>query len=137
MKEMNVLEFREFLKERFGLEIPTWIELARDKGSAIRAYSKDLGKAEIGGYKGVVIYSKKTGIHGDFIQLIGKGSKNNFKLDMNESRKFASGMEISKKLITKRGPVILFNDLGILGIGTYEAGKIFPKIGEKRRRKIE
>lgn len=135
---MRPKEFEDFLKERFGIELPKDIQLSRDKGSAIRVYSTSLNSINLRGSRGFVAYSKKTGISNEFIQIFGKRAKNNIvRLNEEEALGFADGDIVRKKVFIKKGPVIVSYKEHVLGIATFEQGKLFPKVKGKRRRGIE
>ena len=131
-------EFREYLKERFGLELPKEVQLSRDKGSAIRIYSTSLNSADIRGSRGFVAYSKKTGVSNDFIQLFGSIAKKNIvKVNEDEAWSFANGEGFKKKIFIKKGPVIISYKNFVLGVAMFEGGFFYSKIKGKRRRGME
>ncbi len=130
-------EFKEFLKERFGLELPKKIQLFRDKGSAIRVASISSNSIVLNGSKGFVAHSKKTGLSNDFIQLFGKrAKKGSVQLTELEALKFANGEKITKKIFIKKGPVIISYKGHILGVATFDGRILHPKVKGKRRRKV-
>ena len=140
---MQPKEFRKYLLDRFGLELPENIVLSRGVGSSIRIYTQTLNNfpiktLRIKAYRGFIVYSKKTGISNEFIQLFGKNAKKNvFDLEEAEARSFAAGKKIEKRLRALKGPVILRFRGHIIGLAMFDGRYLFPKIKSKRRRKIE
>lgn len=134
---MRPKEFEEVLKERFGLVLPNSVQLSRDKGSAIRIYSTSLNSINLGGSRGFVVYSKKTGISNDFIQMFGNLAKKNIiQLNEREALGFANGEKIRKKILLRKGPVIVSYKNYILGTGMYDGRVLHSKVKGKRRRRI-
>lgn len=131
-------EFREYLKERFGLELPKEVQLSRDKGSAIRIYSTSLNSADVRGSRGFVAYSKKTGVSNDFIQLFGNLAKKSIvKVNEEEAWDFANGEKFKKRIFIKKGPVIISHKNIILGVAMFDGWVLHSKIKGKRRRGME
>jgi len=131
-------EFEAYLKEQFGLTLPENVQLSRDKGSAIRIYSRSLNSIQIRGSRGFVAYSKKTGLSSDFIQIFGKlATKNIVKLDKEDAYAFVYGEEIRKKIHMKKGTLIVKYKDYVLGVGTFDGRILHSKIRGKKRRNIE
>lgn len=135
---MRPKEFEDFLKERFGMDLPKSIQLSRDKGSAIRIYSTSLNSIELRGSRGFVVHSKKTGISNDFIQMFGHlGKKNKIELNEDEALDFAFGEKIRKKIFLKKGPIIVCFKNHVIGVGMFDGRFLHSKVKGKRRRGMD
>jgi len=129
---------RQFLLERFGLELPSHMHIMKTKMQGIRVYSEDIDKHEISGLRGFACYSARKGLNNFLIQQIGHLAKKNvIALNHADAVKYLIGEEIVKKNISiTPGYIILAYKGHVLGSGRFDKGVIFSRFRSLRRREL-
>ncbi len=131
------MEFRDYLKLRFGISIPKWL-IFEKKGDRILAYVKDVkfikdydtfgisaGKSTSFGYKPST----------EFLQMFGDVSMKNVVFVSNdEAKEIAKGKDIEvKDYIATDGYVIVMFEGKVLGCGLLKKNKLINQIPKSKR----
>lgn len=137
MKITKPAELEEYLRTRFGITLPSHLELSSTEQHGIRVHTKHVHGSRAWGLKGIRAYSKKDGLSTWLIQAIGMhATKNVIAANKEETLLFCKGMDFKKKLKIDDGDVIVSYKGHILGLGIFKKGIISSKIKGKRARVI-
>ncbi len=137
MKITKPAELEEYLRVRFNLTLPTYLELSSTEQHGIRVHTKHVHGSKAWGLKGIRAYSKKDGLSTWLIQAIGMhATKNMVAANKEEALLFCEGKEFKKKLKMEDGDVIVSYKGHILGLGIFKKGIITSKVQGKRARAI-